>query len=49
MVGVIIPAYKALDTIRDTLDSLVVQTKKDFMTIPVIDGDGLDYSEIWKE
>ena len=49
MVGVIIPAYKALDTIRDTLDSLVVQTKKDFMTIPVIDGDGLDYSEIWEE
>lgn len=49
MVGVIIPLYKALDTIRDTLDSLVVQTKKDFITIPVVDGDDIDYSEIWKE
>lgn len=49
MVGVIIPLYKALDTIRDTLDSLVVQTKKDFITIPVVDGDNIDYSEIWEE
>ena len=49
MVGVIIPTYKSLETLPATFDSLVAQTKKDFITIPVIDGDGLDYSEIFKE
>ena len=49
MVGVIIPVYNALDTITNALDSLVAQTKKEFITIPVVDADGNDYSEIWKE
>ena len=49
MVELGIPVYKARDTIRDTLNSLVAQTRKRFITCLSIDGDGEDYSDIIKE
>ena len=49
MTGVIIPVYQARDTICKALDSLVAQTKKLFFVYPSIDGDGIDYEDIWTE
>mgnify|MGYP000897026105 CR=1 FL=1 len=49
MVNVIIPTYKARETLPKTLDSLVAQTKDMFLVTIVQDGDGEDYSDIVAE
>ena len=46
MVEVGIPVYKAKDTLPNALDSLVCQTRKNFLVCLSIDGDGEDYSDI---
>ena len=46
MVEVGIPVYKARDTLPNALDSLVVQTKKNFIVCLSIDGDGENYQDI---
>lgn len=48
MVNVIIPVFKSKNTIKDTLNSLLVQTKKMFIITIVQDSDGEDYSDIIK-
>lgn len=49
MLNVVIPVYHSLDTLPDCLDSLVCQTKKQFFTTIIADGDGEDYSSIVQE
>lgn len=49
MVEIGIPVYKARDTLSTTLESLVNQTKKNFLVCLSIDGDGEDYTDIIKE
>ena len=49
MVNIIIPTYKARDTLPKALDSLVAQTKTMFIVTIVQDCDGEDYSDIIKE
>ena len=49
MVAIIIPIYKSRDTLPTALDSLVSQTKKTFMVIPSIDGDGENYDDLFEE
>lgn len=49
MVNVVIPTWRAKDTLPDALDSLVAQTKKMFIITISQDGDGEDYSDIIKE
>lgn len=49
MVNVVIPTYKARDTLPAALDSLVAQTKKMFIVTISQDGDGEDYSDIIEE
>jgi glycosyltransferase involved in cell wall biosynthesis len=49
IVDVIIPTYKARETLPKALDSLVAQTKKLFIVTVVQDGDGEDYSDIIEE
>lgn len=49
MLEVGIPVYKARDTLPAALDSLVVQTKKNFIVCLSIDGDNEDYSDIIRE
>lgn len=46
IVEVGIPVYKARDTLPATLDSLVAQTKKNFIVCLSIDGDGENYQDI---
>ena len=46
MLEVGIPVYNALQTLPDLLDSLCVQTKKNFMVTLCIDGDNEDYNNI---
>ena len=46
MVEVGIPVYKARNTLPAALDSLVAQTKKNFIVCLSIDGDNEDYSDI---
>lgn len=46
MMNVIIPTYKARETLSKTLDSLVSQTKEMFLVTIVQDGDGEDYTDI---
>lgn len=46
MVNVIIPVYKARDTLPQALDSLVAQTKKMFIVTIAQDCDGEDYTDI---
>lgn len=51
-IEVIIPLYKGIKTIRAALDSLVAQTRKDFLTVVIIDGDDgyfEEYCEIFEE
>ena len=49
MVDVIIPTYKARETLPKALDSLVAQTKKLFIVTVVQDCDGEDYTDIIEE
>ena len=49
MVDVIIPTYKARETLPKALDSLVAQTKKTFIVTIVQDCDGEDYLDIIEE
>ena len=49
IVDVIIPTYKARETLPKALDSLVAQTKKMFITTIVQDADEEDYSDIIEE
>ena len=49
MLNVIIPTYKARDTLPKALDSLVAQTKRKFFVTISQDGDGEDYSDIINE
>lgn len=49
MLNVIIPVYKARDTLPQALDSLVAQTKKMFMTTIVQDCDDESYLDIIEE
>ena len=49
IVNVIIPTYKARETLPKALDSLVAQTKKMFIVTIVQDCDGEDYSDIIEE
>lgn len=49
MVNIIIPVYNSLETLPDTLNSLVAQTKKMFLVTLVQDCDGLDYSSLIEE
>jgi len=49
LVDVIIPTYKARETLPKALDSLVAQTKKMFIVTIVQDCDGEDYSDIIEE
>ena len=49
MVNLIIPTYKARETLPKALDSLVAQTKKMFIVTIVQDCDGEDYSDIIEE
>lgn len=49
IVDVIIPTYKARETLPKALDSLVAQTKKLFIITIVQDADGEDYSDIIEE
>ena len=46
MLEIGIPVFHARDTLCDALDSLVVQTKKNFIVCLSIDCDGEDYSDI---
>ena len=46
MVEVGIPVYKARNVLPNALDSLVAQTRKQFITCLSIDGDGEDYTDI---
>ena len=46
MVEVGIPVWHARETLPKALDSLVAQTKEQFITCLSIDGDGEDYSDI---
>ena len=46
MVNIIIPVYKARDTLPQALNSLLCQTTNKFIVTIVIDGDGIDYSDI---
>lgn len=49
IVNIIIPVYKAQNTLPRTLDSLVAQTYKMFIPTIVIDGDDTDYTPIIEE
>lgn len=49
MLNIIIPTYRARDTLPKALDSLVAQTKEMFLVTIVQDGDGEDYSDIIKK
>lgn len=49
IVNLIIPTYKARDTLPAALDSLVAQTKKFFIVTIVQDADGEDYTDIIEE
>jgi len=49
MVDVIIPTFRARETLPKALDSLVAQTKKMFITTIVQDADEEDYSDIIEE
>lgn len=49
MVDVIIPTFRARETLPKALDSLVAQTKKLFIVTIVQDADGEDYSDIIEE
>lgn len=49
MVDLIIPTFKARDTLPAALDSLVAQTKKFFIVTIVQDADGEDYTDIIEE
>lgn len=49
IVNVIIPTYKARETLPKALDSLVAQTKKLFIVTVVQDCDGEDYTDIIEE
>lgn len=49
MLEIGVPVYKARDTLPKALDSLVAQTKDNFIVCLSIDGDGEDYSDIIKE
>lgn len=49
IVNLIIPTYKARETLPKALDSLVAQTKKMFIVTIVQDCDGEDYSDIIEE
>ena len=49
IVDVIIPTYKARETLPKALDSLVAQTKKMFLVTIVQDCDGEDYGDIIEE
>ena len=49
MVNLIIPTYKARDTLPAALDSLVAQTKKMFIVTIVQDADNEDYTDIINE
>ena len=49
IVNIIIPTYKARETLPKALDSLVAQTKDMFLVTIVQDGDGEDYSDIVTE
>ena len=46
MLNLIVPTYKARETLPALLDSLVSQTKKNFFTTLVQDCDGEDYGDI---
>lgn len=46
MIEIGIPVWKARDTIEDTLNSLVAQTRKRFFVCLSIDGDNDDYADI---
>ena len=49
MLNIIIPVYKARDTLPQALNSLLCQTSNKFIVTIVIDGDGIDYSDIIEE
>lgn len=49
MINIIIPTYKARDTLADAFNSLCSQTKKMFWVTVVQDCDGEDYSDIIEE
>ena len=49
MLNIIIPTYKARETLPKALDSLVAQTKTMFIVTIVQDCDGEDYSDIIQE
>ena len=49
MLNIIIPSYKARETLPQALDSLVAQTKKLFIITIVQDADGEDYKDIIEE
>lgn len=49
MLEIGIPVYKARDTLPKGLDSLVAQTRDNFIVCLSIDADGEDYSDIIKE
>ena len=46
MINIIIPVYKAMATLRRTLESVAWQTYKDFKVTIVQDGDGLNYEPL---
>ena len=46
MINIIIPVYKAMGTLRRTLESVAWQTYKDFKVTIVQDGDGLNYEPL---
>lgn len=49
MINVIIPLYKGREVLPQALDSLVAQTKKQFIVTIVQDGDGENYDDIIEE
>lgn len=49
MINIIIPTYRARETLPQALDSLVSQTKRMFITTIVQDCDNEDYSDIIQE
>ena len=49
MLNIIIPLYKGKDVIKDCLNSLCAQTKKNFFITIIQDNDNEDYSEIINE
>lgn len=46
MIDVIIPAFNAHETIKDTLNSIALQVAREYLTVTIVNDNGNDYTEI---